>query len=146
MSPASKPGKPGKSAPGAAARAAETPPPHYLGHRQRLREKLVAEPKALADYELLELLLGQVLPRRDTKPLAKALMARFSTLRAVLTLRARASPPTRTPTAIKSGDLTHPEGGLVVWDQMTLMNPRIFKLSTNSTLKDCSSQTKVQNL
>jgi DNA repair protein RadC len=64
--------------------AAEAPPPHYLGHRQRLRERLAVEPKALADYELLELLLGQVLPRRDTKPLAKDLMARFGTLRAAL--------------------------------------------------------------
>jgi DNA repair protein RadC len=61
-----------------------------LGHRQRLREKLLAEPKALADYELLELLLGQVLPRRDTKPLAKELLARFGSLRAVLTARPEA--------------------------------------------------------
>jgi len=70
-----------------AAKAAETPPPHYLGHRQRLREKLHSEPKALADYELLELLLGQVLPRRDTKPLAKELLAAFGTLRGVLFAR-----------------------------------------------------------
>jgi DNA repair protein RadC len=67
-----------------ALKAAESPPPHYLGHRQRLREKLLAEPKALADYELLELLLGQVLPRRDTKPLAKELVTRFGSLRDVL--------------------------------------------------------------
>jgi len=67
-----------------ALKAAESPPPHYLGHRQRLRKKLQTEPKALADYELLELLLGQVLPRRDTKPLAKALVARFGSLREVL--------------------------------------------------------------
>jgi DNA repair protein RadC len=61
--------------------------PHYLGHRMRLREKLVSEPKALADYELLELLLGQVLPRRDTKPMAKELVTRFGSLRGVLTAR-----------------------------------------------------------
>jgi DNA repair protein radc len=84
MSPARKP----KAAAGD--KAAETPPPHYLGHRQRLREKLTAEPKSLADYELLELLLGQVLPRRDTKPLAKELVARFGTLRGVLTARPEA--------------------------------------------------------
>lgn len=83
MSPAPKPPKPASKA----LKAADTPPPHYLGHRQRLREKLTAEPKALADYELLELLLGQVLPRRDTKPLAKELVARFGSLRAVLTAR-----------------------------------------------------------
>ena len=73
-----------------AAKVAETPPPHYLGHRQRLRDKLLDEPKALADYELLELLLGQVLPRRDTKPLAKALIAAFGSLRGALTARREA--------------------------------------------------------
>ena len=73
--------------------ASLNPPPkgaHYLGHRQRLREKLLSEPKALADYELLELLLGQVLPRRDTKPLAKELLAAFGSLRGVLTAQPEA--------------------------------------------------------
>jgi DNA repair protein RadC len=41
-------------------------------------------PAELADYEILELLLGQVLSRCDTKPLAKDLLARFQTLRGVL--------------------------------------------------------------
>ena len=55
---------------------AETP--HYHGHRQRLRERFVsAGPGALADYELLELLLFPALPRSDVKPLAKALIERF---------------------------------------------------------------------
>lgn len=53
---------------------------HHLGHRQRLRERLNASPRSLADYELLELLLTYVLPRRDTKPLAKDILARFGTL------------------------------------------------------------------
>ncbi len=57
--------------------------PHYLGHRQRLRGRLAREPKALADYELLELALAQVLRRSDTKPLAKALLARFGSLAGV---------------------------------------------------------------
>jgi len=48
------------------------------GHRKRLREKLLrAGPEALADYELLEMLLFLALPRVDTKPHAKRLMARF---------------------------------------------------------------------
>jgi len=87
MSPAPKRPKTGSLAAGA---VAEPPAPHYLGHRQRLREKLSEEPKALADYELLELLLGQVLPRRDTKPLAKDLVARFGSLRGVMTARPEA--------------------------------------------------------
>jgi len=48
--------------------------PHYLGHRQRLRERFMAGgADALPDYELLELLLFQARPRGDVKPLAKAL-------------------------------------------------------------------------
>lgn len=57
---------------------------HYHGHRERLRARLADMPEKLADYEILELLLGYVLLRRDTKPLAKALLARFSTLHSVL--------------------------------------------------------------
>jgi DNA repair protein RadC len=52
--------------------------PHYLGHRERLRERFrSAGAEALPDYELLELLLYRALPRQDTKPIAKALIARF---------------------------------------------------------------------
>lgn len=54
--------------------------PGYKGHRQRLRDRfLTGGPDALPDYELLELLLFQAIPRRDTKPLAKALLKRFDT-------------------------------------------------------------------
>jgi len=63
--------------------AAETP--HYLGHRERLRERLLeGGTDAVPDYELLEFLLYSAQPRRDTKPLAKALMARFGGLAGVL--------------------------------------------------------------
>ncbi|WP_419785608.1 RadC family protein [Pseudodesulfovibrio sp.] len=55
--------------------------PHYLGHRSRLREKLLRDGRSLADYEILELLLASVLPRRDTKPLAKDLINRFGSLK-----------------------------------------------------------------
>ena len=52
--------------------------PHYMGHRERLRERFVAGgPGALPDYELLELVLFAAIPRRDVKPLAKALLAKF---------------------------------------------------------------------
>jgi DNA repair protein RadC len=52
-------------------------PPHYLGHRQRLRERFLAGADALSDYELLEMVLFTAQPRRDMKPLAKALLKRF---------------------------------------------------------------------
>jgi DNA repair protein RadC len=59
--------------------------PDYLGHRKRLRERfLKGGETALADYELLELLLCQAQPRGDMKPLAKALMRRFSSFAAVM--------------------------------------------------------------
>ena len=52
--------------------------PHYLGHRQRLRDRFLAGGAgALHDYELLELLLYQARPRGDMKPLAKTLLRRF---------------------------------------------------------------------
>ncbi|HEY5211078.1 MAG TPA: DNA repair protein RadC [Stellaceae bacterium] len=59
--------------------------PHYLGHRDRLRAKLLsAGPEALADYELLEFLLFSARPQGDVKPIAKALIARFGSLAGVL--------------------------------------------------------------
>jgi hypothetical protein len=67
-----------------------TPPPppdkpHHLGHRDRLRERAKAGGLgALPDYELLELYLFRSIPMKDTKPLAKALLARFGDLAAVL--------------------------------------------------------------
>ena len=55
------------------------------GHRARLREKLLSGgAEALADYEVLEYLLFGALARGDTKPQAKALLARFGTLAGVL--------------------------------------------------------------
>ncbi|GAA4112687.1 DNA repair protein RadC [Aminobacter aganoensis] len=66
-------------------RAATQEKPHYLGHRDRLRERFsTAGGETLADYELLELLLFRLIPRSDTKPVAKALLARFGTLAEVL--------------------------------------------------------------
>ena len=57
--------------------------PH--GHRQRMRQRVLgAGPASLADYELLEMLLFLGIPRRDTKPLAKALINCFGSLGAVL--------------------------------------------------------------
>jgi DNA repair protein RadC len=55
------------------------------GHRQRLRQRFVdAGPGALADYEMLELLLFHAIPRRDTKPVAKRLINHFGSYAAVL--------------------------------------------------------------
>ncbi len=56
-------------------------PPHAVGaegHRNRMRQRLLtAGPEALADHELLEMVLFLALPRRDTKAIAKTVLARF---------------------------------------------------------------------
>jgi DNA repair protein RadC len=58
--------------------------PHYLGHRERLRQRFREAPDALPDYELLEMILFRAKARQDTKPLAKALMARFGSFAEVI--------------------------------------------------------------
>lgn len=58
---------------------------HASGHRERLRDKFIeVGTTALADYEMLELLLMQSIPRKDVKPLAKELIAHFGTFAKVL--------------------------------------------------------------
>jgi DNA repair protein RadC len=60
-------------------------PPHYHGHRERLRERFHgAGPDALSDYELLEMVLFRSLPRGDTKPLAKTLLKTFGSFAEVV--------------------------------------------------------------
>jgi DNA repair protein RadC len=84
----------GKSAEGAAVAAAEATSaeatsaeamPHYLGHRQRLRQRfLEAGSAAVSDYELLELILFRAIPQRDLKPLAKKLLETFGSFSEVI--------------------------------------------------------------
>ncbi len=66
----------------------EPPPPSPLsaeGHRIRMRSRLLAAgPESLNDQDLLEMLLFIALPRRDTKSIAKLLLARFGGLAAVI--------------------------------------------------------------
>lgn len=65
--------------------------PHFVNHRQRLRDRFMkAGSTALADYELLELLLFRAIPRRDVKPLAKQLLAEFGDFNRVIS-----APPSR---------------------------------------------------
>jgi hypothetical protein len=59
--------------------------PLYLGHRQRLRERFLKSGfEGFANYEVVELLLTLAIPRSDVKQPAKALVARFGNLRAIL--------------------------------------------------------------
>ncbi|MCH2548278.1 MAG: DNA repair protein RadC [Alphaproteobacteria bacterium] len=61
--------------------------PHYIGHRQRLRERfLKGGNAALADYELIEMILFSAHPRGDVKPLAKKLLTQYGSFSKVITL------------------------------------------------------------
>lgn len=57
---------------------------HYHGHRIRLRERVLKDLHEAPSYELLELLLGYVHTRGDTKPISKALLTKFGSLWGVL--------------------------------------------------------------
>ncbi len=59
--------------------------PHFFGHRQRLRERFLhGGGEALADYEMLELILFAAKPRGDVKPLAKQLLKEFGSFSGVI--------------------------------------------------------------
>jgi DNA repair protein RadC len=63
----------------------QSPHPHQLGQRERLRERALKSLDAVPDYELLELFLFRTFPRGDIKPVAKALLTRFGSLGAITT-------------------------------------------------------------
>lgn len=64
---------------------AKSSKPHFHGHRERLRQRLLEQgPASLSDYEIIEFLLFGAKPRGDVKPLAKALIARFGNLAGLL--------------------------------------------------------------
>lgn len=69
------------------------------GHRARLRGRLLeGGPDALLDHELVEYLLALAIPRRDTKPLAKRLLAEFGSFGALMSADAE--------TIRRAGDLS----------------------------------------
>ena len=81
----SAPGLSDFSGQGALGQAATAGRPHYWGHRQRLRDRFLTGPdEGLPDYELLELLLFFAVPKIDTKPMSKDLLARFGSLAGVV--------------------------------------------------------------
>ena len=100
--------------------------PHYLGHRERLRKKLLeCSGDVFADYELLELLLTIAIPRRDVKPLAKELLNKFSTFAGVINA--------------SEAELLEIKGV----GETTVALFKIIKLSITKTLKDKVQETSV---
>jgi DNA repair protein RadC len=110
-------------------------PPHYYGHRERLRERFrEAGADAVSDYELLELLLFRALPRRDIKPLAKALLETFGSFAEVIT-----APPSRLDEVKGLGDAAVTELKIVQAAASRLLRGQVRKrpvLSSWSTVLD----------
>jgi DNA repair protein RadC len=97
--------------------------PHYLGHRERLRERFMeGGADALPDYELLELVLFRALPRGDTKPLAKKLIARFGDFAEVIS-----APPERLKEIDGVGDGVVTQIKVVQAAALRLMKRRVIK-------------------
>lgn len=70
--------------------APQTDSPDYIGHRQRLKARFLSDfGRSMPDYEVLELLLMYAIPRKDVKPLAKALLKKYLNLANILV-----APPT----------------------------------------------------
>ena len=110
-------------------------PPHYHGHRERLRERFrEAGPDALSDYELLEAVLFRAQPRRDVKPLAKTLIATFGSFAEVIS-----APVARLAEVKGMGDASITELKLVQAAASRLLRGEVKKrpvLSSWSTVLD----------
>lgn len=75
----------GSAGPALPSDPARPTPTSTEGHRRRMRARLLtAGPDSVADHELLEMVLFLALPRRDTKPIARALLARFGSFAAAV--------------------------------------------------------------
>ena len=97
--------------------------PHYLGHRDRLKDRFnEAGADALPDYELLEMVLYRAIRRGDTKPLAKALIARFGSFAEVIS-----APPERLKEIKGAGDAVVTELKLIHAASLRLMKGEIIK-------------------
>jgi DNA repair protein RadC len=92
------------------------------GHRGRMRARLLSGgPDGLADYELVEMLLFLGVPRRDTKPFAKALINRFGNLLHTLS----ATPPALSDAGLNGESLR-------VWDLVQEAGARLARAETIS--------------
>ena len=93
------------------------------GHRQRLKDRFVhGGPEALPDYELLELVLFNAIPRRDTKPVAKRLIERFGSFAEVVN-----APPERLKEVKGVGDAAVTQLKLVRAGALRLMQGGIMQ-------------------
>jgi DNA repair protein RadC len=104
------------------------PVPLHAGHRNRLKQRFAGNPDAVPDYELLELLLFSAIPRRDTKPIAKLLLARFGSFAEVIN-----APPERLKEVKGVGDAAIMQLKLVRAGALRLMQRSIMQQPVLST-------------
>lgn len=101
----------------------EAPVPLHSGHRARLRERFTkGGADAMPDYELLELVLFRAIPRRDTKELAKRLIARFGSFAEVVN-----APESRLKEVSEVGDAVVGELKLIRAAALRLMRSEIME-------------------
>jgi DNA repair protein RadC len=101
------------------------------GHRERLRERFLrGGGEALADYEMLELVLFRAIPRRDVKPLAKILLQRFGSFSEVVT-----AAPTRLKEIKDVGDSVVAELKIVEAAALRLSREKLEKRQTLGAFK-----------
>jgi DNA repair protein RadC len=105
-----------------AERASPEKPAHH-GHRQRLRDRFSSGgADAMPDYELLELVLFRAVPRQDTKPIAKQLIAKFGSFADVM--------------AAPSGRLKEVKGvGDKVVFELKLVHAAALRMARNTVLQ-----------
>lgn len=103
--------------------------PHYHGHRLRLRERFrKAGAEALADYELMEMVLFMANARGDVKPLAKALIDRFGTFADAI-----AAPPERLAEVSGIGDASITSLKVIEAAALRLAQQRVLNRPTLSS-------------
>ena len=100
------------------------------GHREKMRQRFLKSGlESFADHEALELLLYYAIPRRDTNPIAHALMERYGSLSAVLS-----APPE---------DLKNVEG---IGDSGAVLLRLVVQLCQKARLADAERETVLSSV
>ena len=113
--------------------------PHFLAHRGRLRARFMqAGHTALADYEMLELVLFRAIARRDVKPIAKRLIQTFGDFNHVIS-----APPTQLAEVRGVGEAAIRELKIVEAAAHRLAQARVVNRDALSSWSDLMAYCKI---